>query len=130
MSFGKYLKDVKAQIREVDLETVRKTVEARKGKSGDGNGAGPILGRRPRKGRVDRGLYPRRPVDPARFSRVARRRPDPRAVVRVILYCAGGTRSALAAAFARRARLHQRQVEAGGFGAWKRAACHSTARSS
>src|SRR4029079_12342282 len=43
MSFGKYLKDVKAQIREVDLETVRKTVEARKGKSGDGNGAGPIL---------------------------------------------------------------------------------------
>ena len=43
MSFGSYLKDVKARIRETDVEAVRKVVEARKGKAGDGNGAGPIL---------------------------------------------------------------------------------------
>ena len=43
MSFGNLLKDVKSQIRETDVETLRKTVEAQKGKTGDGNGAGPIL---------------------------------------------------------------------------------------
>jgi len=43
MSFSSYLKDVKGQIRETDVETVRKGIEARKGKAGDGNGAGPIL---------------------------------------------------------------------------------------
>ena len=31
MSFSKYLKDVKAQIRETDVEAVRKAVEALKG---------------------------------------------------------------------------------------------------
>ena len=34
---------MKAKIRETDVESVRKVVEAAKGKSGDGNGAGPIL---------------------------------------------------------------------------------------
>jgi rhodanese-related sulfurtransferase len=43
MNSGTYLKQVKAQIRETDVEAVRKTVEARQGKAGDGNGAGPIL---------------------------------------------------------------------------------------
>ena len=43
MTFGNYLKDVKSQIRETDVETLRKTVEAQKGQAGDGNGAGPIL---------------------------------------------------------------------------------------
>ena len=43
MNSGQYLKEVKAQIRETDVEAVRKTVEARKGKAGDGNGAGPVL---------------------------------------------------------------------------------------
>ena len=43
MSFGKLLKDVKAQIRETDVESVRKGVEAQKGPGGAGNGAGPIL---------------------------------------------------------------------------------------
>ena len=43
MSYAKVLKDVKSQIREMDVETLRKTVEAQKGQAGDGNGAGPIL---------------------------------------------------------------------------------------
>src|SRR6187402_1350386 len=43
MSFGKYLKDVKAGIRETDVAAVRKAVEGLKGKAGDGNGAGPVL---------------------------------------------------------------------------------------
>ena len=32
MSFGNLLKDVKSQIRETDVETLRKTVEAQKGR--------------------------------------------------------------------------------------------------
>ncbi len=43
MSFGNLLKDVKAQIRETDVEALRKEIEAQKGKGGNGNGAGPIL---------------------------------------------------------------------------------------
>jgi len=43
MNSGQYLKDCKAQIRETDVEGVRKTVESRQGKAGDGNGAGPVL---------------------------------------------------------------------------------------
>ena len=34
---------MKGQIRETDVEAIRKVVEARQGKPGDGNGAGPVL---------------------------------------------------------------------------------------
>ena len=43
MNSGQYLKQVKGQIRETDVEAIRKVVEARQGKPGDGNGAGPVL---------------------------------------------------------------------------------------
>src|SRR5258706_1122335 len=97
MSFGKYLKDVKAKIRETDIEAVRKGVEAAKGQSGDGNGAGPIVidvrekdewteGYIPGARWISRGYLEQRIEDqvPERSSEI-------------ILYCAGGTRSALAA---------------------------------
>src|SRR4051794_30869202 len=42
-SFAGYLKDVKNRIKETDVEAVRSLVAARKGKAGDGNGAGPVL---------------------------------------------------------------------------------------
>ena len=43
MNSGQYLKEVKGKIRETDVEAVRKAVESRQGKAGDGNGAGPVL---------------------------------------------------------------------------------------
>ena len=113
MNSGQYLKDVKAQIRETDVEAVRKAVEARQGKAGDGNGAGPVLidvrekdewteGYIPGARWISRGFLEQRIEDqvPERSSEI-------------VLYCAGGTRSALAAQDAGRARLHQRQVDGG-----------------
>jgi len=43
MNFGTFLKDVKGQIRETDIATVKQAVDKRGGKAGDGNGTGPIL---------------------------------------------------------------------------------------
>ena len=40
MSFANHLKDVKSQIRETDVETLRKTVEAQKGKAGTATAPG------------------------------------------------------------------------------------------
>src|SRR5665811_1825188 len=99
MSFGKYLKDVKAQIRETDLETVRKTVEARKGKSGDGNGTGPILIDVREKDEWSEGFIPGAQWIPRGFLelRIEDQIPEPSS--EIILYCAGGNRSALAARF-------------------------------
>src|SRR5260221_8281984 len=97
MSFGSYLKDVKTRIRETDIESVRKVVEAAKGKSGDGNGAGPILidvrekdewneGNIPGARWISRGFLEQRIEDQV-----------PEKSAEIVLYCAGGTRSALAA---------------------------------
>ena len=97
MSFGKYLKDVKAQIREVDLETVRKTVEARKGKSGDGNGAGPILIDVREKDEWTEGFIPGAQWIPRGFLELRIEDQVPERSSEIVLYCAGGTRSALAA---------------------------------
>ena len=121
MSFGKYLKDVKSQIREVDLDTVRKTVEARQGGSGDGNGAGPILidvrekdewteGFIPGARWISRGFLEQRIED-----QVPERSSD------IILYCAGGNRSALAAKSLAELGYTNVRSMAGGFAAWKRA---------
>ncbi len=121
MSFGKYLKDVKAQIREVDLETVRKTVEARKGKSGDGNGAGPILIDVREKDEWSEGFIPGAQWIPRGFLelRIEDQIPEPSS--EIILYCAGGNRSALAARSLAELGYTNVKSMAGGFGAWKRA---------
>ena len=73
MSFGSYLKDVKAGIRETNVEAVKKVVESRKGKPGDGNGAGPILIDVREKDEWTRGVHPGRELDPARLPRAADR---------------------------------------------------------
>jgi sulfur-carrier protein adenylyltransferase/sulfurtransferase len=121
MSFGKYLKDVKAQIREVDVETVRKTVEARKGKSGDGNGAGPILIDVREKDEWSEGFIPGAQWIPRGFLelRIEDQIPEPSA--EIILYCAGGNRSALAARSLAELGYTNVKSMAGGFSAWKRA---------
>ena len=121
MSFGKYLKDVKARIRETDVEAVRKAVEARKGKAGDGNGAGPILidvrekdewteGYIPGARWISRGFLEQRIEDQV-----------PERSAEIVLYCAGGTRSALAARSLAELGYTNVKSMAGGFAAWKRA---------
>jgi molybdopterin/thiamine biosynthesis adenylyltransferase/rhodanese-related sulfurtransferase len=121
MSFGKVLKDVKAQIRETDVESVRKVVEAAKGQSGDGNGAGPILidvrekdewneGNIPGARWISRGFLEQRIEDQV-----------PEKSAEIVLYCAGGTRSALAARTLEELGYTNVKSMAGGFSAWKRA---------
>jgi molybdopterin/thiamine biosynthesis adenylyltransferase/rhodanese-related sulfurtransferase len=121
MNSGQYLKQVKGQIRETDVEAIRKIVEARQGKPGDGNGAGPVLidvrekdewteGYIPGARWISRGFLEQRIEDqvPERSSEV-------------VLYCAGGTRSAYAAKTLVELGYTNVKSMAGGFSAWKRA---------
>jgi molybdopterin/thiamine biosynthesis adenylyltransferase/rhodanese-related sulfurtransferase len=121
MSFGKYLKDVKSQIREVDLETVRKTVEARQGKSGDGNGAGPILIDVREKDEWSEGFIPGARWIPRGFLELRIEDQIPELSSEIVLYCAGGNRSALAARSLAELGYTNVKSMAGGFSAWKRA---------
>src|SRR4051812_38091669 len=121
MNSGQYLKQVKGQIRETDVEAIRKVVEERQGKPGDGNGAGPVLidvrekdewteGYIPGARWISRGFLEQRIEDqvPERSSEV-------------VLYCAGGTRSAYAAKTLVELGYTNVKSMAGGFSAWKRA---------
>ena len=121
MSFGNLLKDVKSQIRETDVETLRKTVEAQKGKTGDGQRRRAHPDRRAREGRVGRRVDPRRALDSARVSRAADRGSGSRKVVGDRPLLRG--RDALGAGGARAGELGYTNVKslAGGFSAWKRA---------
>ena len=121
MSFGKYLKDVKAQIRETDVESVRKVVEARKGKTGDGNGAGPILIDVREKDEWIEGNIPGARWIPRGFLEQRIEDQVPETSSEIVLYCAGGTRSALAARSLEELGYTNVKSMAGGFTAWKRA---------
>jgi molybdopterin/thiamine biosynthesis adenylyltransferase/rhodanese-related sulfurtransferase len=120
-SFAGYLKDVKRQIRETDVEHVKKVVLDRAGKPGDGNGAGPILVDVREKDEYLEGYIPGARWIPRGFleSRVEDQIPEKSAAV--VLYCAGGTRSALAARSLGELGYTNVQSMAGGFTAWKRA---------
>src|SRR6478609_8595344 len=121
MSFGSYLKDVKARIRETDVEFVRKVVEARKGKPGDGNGAGPILIDVREKDEWSEGFIPGAKSIPRGFLEQRIEDAVPERNAEIVLYCAGGTRSALAARSLNELDYKNVSSMAGGFGAWKRA---------
>jgi molybdopterin/thiamine biosynthesis adenylyltransferase/rhodanese-related sulfurtransferase len=121
MSFGKVLKDVKARIRETDVESVRKVVDAAKGSTGNGNGAGPILidvrekdewteGYIPGARWISRGFLEQRIEDQV-----------PEKSAEIVLYCAGGSRSALGARALEELGYTNVKSMAGGFTAWKRA---------
>ena len=88
---------MKAQIRETDVETLRKTVEAQKGKAGDGNGAGPILIDVREKDEWIEGYIPGARWIPRGFLELRIEDQVPEKSSEIVLYCAGGTRSALAA---------------------------------
>jgi molybdopterin/thiamine biosynthesis adenylyltransferase/rhodanese-related sulfurtransferase len=120
-SFAGYLKDVKGKIRETDVETVRKVVTERKGKSGDGNGAGPVLIDVREKDEWMEGFIPGAQWIPRGFLELRIEDKVPERDSAVVLYCAGGTRSALAARSLADLGYTNVQSLAGGFSAWKRA---------
>ncbi len=121
MSFPAYLKDIKAQIRETDVDTVRKTVAARSGQPGDGNGAGPILIDVREKDEWTEGFIPGARWIARGFLELRIEDQVPERSSEVILYCAGGTRSALSARALGELGYTNVKSMAGGFTAWKRA---------
>ncbi len=121
MSFGNLLKDVKAQIRETDVETLRKEIEAQKGKGGNGNGAGPILVDVREKDEWTEGFIPGARWIPRGFLELRIEDQVPERSAEIVLYCAGGTRSALAARALAELGYTNVKSLAGGFSAWKRA---------
>ncbi|HET6284047.1 MAG TPA: molybdopterin-synthase adenylyltransferase MoeB [Polyangia bacterium] len=121
MSFGKILKDLKTRIRETDVESVRKVVEAQKGKAGDGNGAGPILVDIREKDEWSEGFIPGARWIPRGYLELRVEDQIPERSSEVILYCAGGTRSVLAARSMEELGYTNVKSMAGGFSGWKRA---------
>ena len=121
MSFANHLKDVKSRIRETDVETLKKTVEAQKGQAGDGNGAGPILVDVREKDEWVEGSIPGARWIPRGFLELRIEDQVPQKSAEIVLYCAGGTRSALAARALDELGYTNVKSLAGGFSAWKRA---------
>jgi len=121
MSYGSYLKDVKSKIRETDVASIRKVVEAAKGQSGDGNGSGPILIDVREKDEWTEGFIPgARWISRGNLeSRIEDQVPEKSA--EIVLYCAGGNRSAFAARSLAELGYTNVKSMAGGFTAWKRA---------
>ncbi len=121
MSFGQYLKDVKACICETDVESVRKVVDGTKGKGGDGNGAGPILSDIRDKDEWSEGYIPGARWISRGFLEQRIEDQVPEKSSEIVLYCAGGTRSAMGAKSLTDLGYTNVKSLAGGFSAWKRA---------
>ena len=120
-SFAGYLKDVKGKIRETNVEAVKKVVKERQGKAGDGNGLGPVLIDVREKDEWMEGFIPGAQWIPRGFLELRIEDKVPEKDAAVVLYCAGGTRSALAArSLADLGYTNVASLE-GGFSAWKRA---------
>ncbi|HEY0707637.1 MAG TPA: molybdopterin-synthase adenylyltransferase MoeB [Polyangia bacterium] len=120
-SFAGYLKDVKTKIRETDVETVRKIVSERDGRKGDGLAPGPLLVDVREKDEYLEGYIPGARWIPRGFLEIRVEEQIPDKSADVVLYCAGGTRSALAARALSDLGYTNVRSMAGGFTAWKRA---------
>src|SRR5205814_5250351 len=108
-------------IREADVEDVRKVVADRKGQAGNGNGAGPVLIDVREKEEWLEGFIPGAHWIPRGFLELRIEDQVPEKSSAVVLYCAGGTRSALAARSLAELGYSNVASLAGGFSAWKRA---------
>jgi sulfur-carrier protein adenylyltransferase/sulfurtransferase len=125
-SFAGYLKDTKGRIRETDVEAVRKVVNGSKAaaaapSNGHSNGASPVLIDVREKDEWMEGFIPGARWIPRGFLELRIEDQVPEKDVPVILYCAGGTRSALAARALGDLGYSNVSSLAGGFSAWKRA---------
>jgi molybdopterin/thiamine biosynthesis adenylyltransferase/rhodanese-related sulfurtransferase len=118
-NFAGYLKEIKARIRETDVAYVHGLAKA-----GKKNGAGPTL---PtlidvrEKDEWTEGFIPGARWIPRGFLELRIEEAVPDKNAQVILYCAGGTRSALAASALATLGYTDVASVAGGFTAWKRA---------
>src|SRR5262245_44815455 len=121
MSFSKYLKDCKAKIHETDVPAVRKVVEDSKGQPGDGNGAGPVLIDVREKDEWTEGFIPGARWITRGYLEQRIEDQVPEKSSEIVLYCAGGVRSALAARALQELGYSNVKSMAGGFTAWKRA---------
>jgi molybdopterin/thiamine biosynthesis adenylyltransferase/rhodanese-related sulfurtransferase len=120
-SYAGYLKEARQSIRETDVDSVRRLVTERKGKPGDGNGTGPVLIDVREKEEWMEGYIPGAHWIPRGYleQRIEDRVPEKTAAV--VLYCAGGNRSVLAARTLGELGYSNVASMAGGFTAWKRA---------
>ena len=97
-SFAGFLKDVKTKIRETDVEAVQEgRGRPRAASRANGNGAGPVLVDVREKDEYLEGYIPGARWIPRGFLELRIEEQVPEKSSDVILYCAGGTRSALAA---------------------------------
>jgi sulfur-carrier protein adenylyltransferase/sulfurtransferase len=123
-SFAGFLKDVKNKIRETDVEALRRRVQpvAANGGSHGGNGqAGPVVIDVRDKDEWSEGFIPGARWIPRGFLELRIEEQVPEKSSEVVLYCAGGTRSALAARSLEELGYSNVSSLAGGFTAWKRA---------
>jgi molybdopterin/thiamine biosynthesis adenylyltransferase/rhodanese-related sulfurtransferase len=116
-SFSQHLKNVKAQIREVDTNAVAGVVERRKANPG----SAPILIDVREKDEWLEGHIPGARWIPRGFLELRIEDQVPEKSAEIILYCAGGTRSALAVKSMEALGYAHVSSMAGGFTAWKRA---------
>ncbi len=111
-SFAGILKDVKSKIRETDVDTVRRT---------SSNGSRPVLIDVREKDEWIEGFIPGARWIPRGFLELRIEEQVPEKESQVVLYCAGGSRSALAARSLSEMGYSNVSSLAGGFSAWKRA---------
>src|SRR5438552_3998139 len=116
-NFQGYLKDVKGKIQETNVEAVKKVVAERRVT----NGATPTLIDVREKDVYLEGYIPGARWIPRGFLELRIEEQVPEKAHPVILYCAGGTRSALAARALGELGYTNVASMAGGFTAWKRA---------
>lgn len=115
-TFTSFLKDIKSQIREVDVPSVKEIVAAR-GKPG----TSPVVIDVREKDEWLEGFIPGAKWIPRGFLELRIEEQVPEKSSEVIIYCAGGTRSALAAKSLEALGYANVSSMAGGFTAWKRA---------
>lgn len=113
-TFSSFLKDIKSQIRETDVPSVKEVVNAKKP-------GGPVLIDVREKDEYLEGYIPGAKWIPRGFLELRIEEQVPEKGSEVILYCAGGTRSALAARALEELGYGNVKSMAGGFTAWKRA---------
>ena len=118
-TFSSFLKDIKSQIRETDVPSVKEMV-GKTGASGKAQ-SGPVIIDVREKDEYLEGYIPTAKWIPRGFLELRIEEQVPEKNSEVVLYCAGGTRSALAAKALEDLGYSNVKSMAGGFTAWKRA---------
>jgi sulfur-carrier protein adenylyltransferase/sulfurtransferase len=116
-TFSELLNQVKASIREVSVDDTKARVLDRAG----GSGGGPVLIDVRERDEYEQGFIPRAQWIPRGFLELKIEDAVPEREQEIIVYCAGGTRSALAAQALGQLGYSNVSSMAGGFRSWKNA---------